>query len=253
MWAVILCTALIPTIIYTIYIRNIELYEREKWRWITVGFLWGAIIALPFLYILARLYSGQYSREHEYYELNNSLGTVILICLIIPFIGEFIKIIGMFIVKSQVDEVEDGLIFGATLGLGFAAMANIFYLYQGFEWEPRILVLLIIPSISTTLLHASSTAIAGYGAAKKTVEMENLSMVSYFVAGVLIHGLFNTLSLTSLIFKDTLGFTYYILGLVIILVVSNLVFRTIRGRMHQLIKILDEETESERRKREDEG
>ncbi len=253
MWVVILCTALIPTIIYTIYIRNIELYEREKWRWITVGFLWGAIIALPFLYILARIYSGQYSREHEYYELNDSLWTLILICLILPFIGEFIKIMGMVIVKSQVDEVEDGLIYGGTLGLGFAAMANIFYLYQGFEWEPRTLVLLIIPSISTALLHASSSAIAGYGAAKKAVDMENRSMVSYFVAGVLIHGLFNTLSLTSIIFKDTLGFTYYILGLVIILVVSNLVFRTIRGRMHQLIKILDEETESERKKREDEG
>jgi RsiW-degrading membrane proteinase PrsW (M82 family) len=253
MWVVILCTALIPTIIYTIYIRNIEIYEREKWRWITVSFLWGAIIALPFLYVLARIFSGQYSREHEYYEVNNSFSTIILVCLILPFIGEFIKILGMFIVKSQVEEVEDGLIYGATLGLGFAAMANIFYLYQGFEWEPRTLALLIIPSISTALLHASSTAIAGYGAAKKTVEMENLSMVSYFVAGVLIHGLFNTLSLTSLIFKDTLGVTYYILGLVIILVVSNLVFRTIRARMLQLIKILDEETESERREREDEG
>jgi RsiW-degrading membrane proteinase PrsW (M82 family) len=250
MWAVILCTALIPTIIYTIYIRNIELYEREKWRWIAVGFLWGAIVALPFLYILARIYSGQYSREHEYYEIDNSLRTVILICLILPFISEFIKVIGMIIVKNQVEEVEDGLIYGATLGLGFAAMANIFYLYQGFDWELKELALLIIPSISTALLHASSTAIAGYGIAKKTVEMENLSMVSYFIAGVLIHGLFNTLSLTSLIFKDTLGFTYYILGLVIILVVSNLVFRTIRARMLQLIKILDEETESERKMRE---
>jgi RsiW-degrading membrane proteinase PrsW (M82 family) len=252
MWAVILATALIPTVIYTIYIRNIEIYEREKWRWISVSFLWGAIVALPFLYILSRIFSGQYSREHEYYEVNNSIISIIFICLILPFVSEFIKILGMFIVKSQVEEVEDGLIYGATLGLGFAAMANIFYLYQGFDWEPKELALLMIPSISTALLHASSTAIAGYGIAKKTVEMENLGMVSYFVAGVLIHGLFNTLSLTSLIFKDTLGVTYYILGLVIILVVSNLVFRTIRARMLQLIKLLDEETESERRTREEE-
>ncbi len=248
-WVVIMCTALIPTIIYTVYIRNIELYEREKWRWISVGFLWGAVIALPFLYVLAGLFSSQFSREHEYYDLDNSISTVILICLVLPLIGEFIKIIGIFIVKSQMDEVEDGLIYGGTIGLGFAAMANIFYMNQGFEWELRTLALLIIPSISTALLHASSTAIAGYGIAKRMVDSDNRSMATYFIAGVLIHGLFNTLSLTSLIFKDTLGVTYYLVGLLIILVVSNLVFRVIRARMHKLIKILDEETEQERKKR----
>ena len=76
-------------------------------------------------------------------------------------------------------------------------------------------------------------------------------MATYFIAGVMIHGLFNTLSLLSVIFKDTLGVTYYLVGLLIILVVSNLVFRVIRARMHKLIKILDEETEQERKKRQE--
>lgn len=248
-WVVILCTALIPTIFYTMYIRNIELYERERWRWISVGYIWGAVIALPFLYILALMFSGEFLREHEYYELNSSIGTVLLICLLLPFAGELIKIIGMYIVKSQVDEVEDGLIYGATIGLGFAAIVNIFYMNQGFEWEPKALVLLIIPSISTALLHASSTAVAGYGLSRMMVDGDNSSIILYFLAGVLIHGVFNTLSLTTLIFRDTLGYTYYLLGLVIILVASSLVFRSVRARMHTLIKILDEETEKERRKR----
>ncbi|MEE9152434.1 MAG: PrsW family glutamic-type intramembrane protease [Thermoplasmata archaeon] len=247
-WLVILCSALIPTIIYTIYIRNIELYEREKWRWISVSYLWGAVIALPFLYILARMFSDQFLREHEYYEFNSTVGIVILICLVLPFVSELIKMIGIFTVRSQVGEVEDGLIYGATIGLGFAAIANIFYMNQGFEWDLKTLALLIIPSISTALLHASSSAVAGYGISKRMVEGENLSMITYFFAGVLIHVLFNVLSLTSLIFKDVLGYTYHILGIVIILVVSSLVFRMIRGRMHKLIKILDEETEKERRK-----
>jgi len=155
----------------------------------------------------------------------------------------------MYIVKSQVDEVEDGLIYGATIGLGFAAIVNIFYMNQSFEWESKALVLLIIPSISTALLHASSTAVAGYGLSRMMVDGDNSSIILYFLAGVLIHGVFNTLSLTSLIFRDTLGYTYYLLGLVIILVASSLVFRSVRARMHTLIKILDEETEKERRKR----
>jgi RsiW-degrading membrane proteinase PrsW (M82 family) len=242
-WAVILGAALIPTIIYTIYIRNIEIYEREGWGWIGLGYIWGAAVALPFIFVLGYLFSGQYLREHEYYELNSSLPVIIFICLILPVVGELIKVIGILLVKGQVEEVEDGLIYGATLGLGFAAMVNVFYLYQGFDWDPAILVLLIIPSISTALLHASSSAIAGYGASKKIVEWDNLHMIAYFFAGVLIHALFNGLSLASLVFKDTLGNTYYILGIVIILVVSNLVFRTIRARMLTLIKLLDQETE----------
>lgn len=248
-WVVILCTALIPTIAYTIYIRNIELYEREGWRWIAVGYIWGAVIAIPFLFILSLMFSGQFLREHEYYELKGSVATMVLICLVLPFVGELVKVIGMLSVKSQVDEVEDGLIYGATIGLGFAAIANVFYLHQGFDWEPKALALLIIPSISTALLHASSSAVVGYGVSRRMVFWENLNMITYFFAGVLIHALFNALSLLSLIFKDTLGYTYYVLGIVIILVVSNLVFRTIRARMHKLIKILDEETEKERRKR----
>jgi RsiW-degrading membrane proteinase PrsW (M82 family) len=171
---------------------------------------------------------------------------IIFICLVLPFFGELIKVLGILLVKGQVEEVEDGLIYGAIIGLGFAAMVNLFYLYQGFDWDPTALALLIVPSISTALLHASSSAIAGYGVSKRIVEWENLSVMVYFFAGVLIHSLFNTLSLASLLFRDTLGFTYYVLGLVIILVISNLVFRTIRARMHTLIKILDQETEDTR-------
>ncbi len=146
-WLVILAATLIPTIIYTIYIRNIEHYLREEWRWILVSYLWGALAALPFLFILAFLFSGQYMREHEYYKLDSSTGMVVLICIVLPFTMELMKTIGIYVVRSRVDEVEDGLIHGATIGLGFAALANIFYLNQGFSWEPKTLVILIIPTI----------------------------------------------------------------------------------------------------------
>jgi RsiW-degrading membrane proteinase PrsW (M82 family) len=164
-WAIILGTALIPTLGYTIYIRNIEKYMPEEWRWIGLGYLWGALTALPFIFALAYMFSGEYLREHEYYELNSSFETIIFICIILPFIGELIKGLGMFKVRNKVDEVEDGLIHGATIGLGFAALANIFYLYQGFEWDYQVLALLVISSISTALLHGSSTAVTGYGIA----------------------------------------------------------------------------------------
>ncbi len=73
-------------------------------------------------------------------------------------------------------------------------------------------------------------------------------MVIYFLAGVWIHALFNAFSLSMYLSREIWGFTYYLAGLLIILLVSSLVFRTIRARMHKLIKILDEETEMERRK-----
>ena len=49
--------------------------------------------------------------------------------IIAPFVEEFLKALGMMRagVKEEVDEVEDGLVYGAACGLGFAATENLMY------------------------------------------------------------------------------------------------------------------------------
>ncbi|MFO7992203.1 MAG: PrsW family glutamic-type intramembrane protease [Thermoplasmata archaeon] len=247
-WIIILGVAFIPSIVYSIYIRNIERWEREPWRWVALGYLWGGVAAGIFLAISFFVYR-RVEREHEYYRLYKSLYDVILIVIVFPIIGELVKSIGLILVKKELDEVEDGLIHGAIIGLSFGAFVNVAYLYVNFTWatEPvagyavPTLVFLIMSSISTMLLHGSSTAAAGYSVSEALVNLDYSHLVLYFTAGVLIHAAFNLLSIGTIYFKLESGL-YALIGLGGVMLISMIVFRTIRARLLNLIRILDYET-----------
>ncbi len=44
--AILVIAAFLPPIVYAIWIRNTEKYNREKWKSIALCFLWGASIAV---------------------------------------------------------------------------------------------------------------------------------------------------------------------------------------------------------------
>ncbi|MBP7087404.1 MAG: PrsW family intramembrane metalloprotease, partial [Methanomassiliicoccales archaeon] len=92
-------------------------------------------------------------------------------------------------------EPEDGFIYGAAAGLGFAAMENIFYnssaLIDGYE---VFLATALTRAVASTLLHASASAVLGYGIARKYLDGARGRRSSYFpfyLAAVVLHGLFN--------------------------------------------------------------
>ncbi len=247
-WIIILGISFIPSILYSIHIRNIEDYKKEPWRYVTLAYIWGAIAAGIFILISFSIY-GQIEREHEYFQFFRSISNVFILVILFPLVGEGLKVIGLFLVKKELDEVEDGLIHGAILGLGFGAFANMVYLYTAFTWasEPiagyavPTLAFLAMASISTMLLHGSSTAAAGYGISEALVNRDYKHMILYFLAGVLIHGSFNLLSVTTIYLEFRSGL-YSLVGLVGVMLISMIVFRTIRARLLKLIEILDLET-----------
>ncbi len=251
-WMIILTVSLVPPIAYSIYIRNIEEYKREPWRYVALAYLWGGVAAGIFVLISSLMY-GQIEREHEYFQFFRSISNVFIIVILFPLVGEGIKAVGLLFVKKELDEVEDGLIHGAILGLGFGGFANIAYLYTAFTWQTEMiggyevptLLFLIMASVSTILLHGSSTAATGYGISSALVEYDHGHLVLYFLAGVSIHLLFNLLNIVTIYLEVQSGL-YYLIGLAGVLLISNLVFRTIRARLLKLIEILDLETHKER-------
>ncbi|MGM0405131.1 MAG: PrsW family glutamic-type intramembrane protease [Thermoplasmatota archaeon] len=233
---------------YSAYIRNIEKWEKEPWSSVSTSFIAGALAALVFLVISYLLY-GQIMREHEYFQFFKSISNVFIIIILLPLVGEGLKAISILSVKGELDEVEDGLIQGASAGLGFGGFANIIYLYFTFTWATEniggydipILVFLIMASISTILLHGSASAAVGYGISTAMVEHDHLHMALYFFAGISIHILFNLLNIITIYLEVQSGF-YYLIGIGGVLLISNLVFRTIRTRLLKLIEVLDYET-----------
>ena len=52
---------------------------------------------------------------------------LLLSVIIAPIIEELSKALGLRLIKNQIFELEDGLIYGAVAGFGFAATENLIY------------------------------------------------------------------------------------------------------------------------------
>jgi len=187
---ILFIAAFTPPIVYTIWIRNTEKYHREKWKGIFLSFLWGATIAIIAAVILEWILN--YSIAPS---LNPEFSHLMAVVVIAPFAEELTKPLALRLktIKKELNEPEDGLIYGAVAGLGFSATENLFYGYDFLtEGIMFFLVLIFLRSIGGCLLHASATAWTGYGYGKKIMKNTSLlKVVPYFIVAILVHAIYN--------------------------------------------------------------
>ena len=102
---VLIPVAFIPMICFLIWIRNSEKYNKESWKSLIFVFLWGAIIATGMSIILED-------------RISNHISTFFILAVIVaPIVEEFAKPLSLRLIKKNITEVEDGLIYGAVAGL----------------------------------------------------------------------------------------------------------------------------------------
>lgn len=185
--------AFLPAIIYVIWIRNTEKYNRERWIPIIICFIWGAsiaIIASIFLELFLEISLTASIQSTNLFGLSTAI-------IIAPFVEELVKPFALRtrIVKREIKELEDGLIYGAVAGLGFSATENLFYGYSFLsEGLVVFLILIIVRSFGGCLLHASATALTGYGYGKTLINgTSKFRIVPYFIIAVFAHALYNFL------------------------------------------------------------
>ena len=183
--------AFLPPVIYAIWIRNVEVLNRESWKPIFACFLWGATIAVIASLILEVILSIPLTISIS----DANIFAIISAVIIAPFVEELTKpiVLRFKVVKKELDEVEDGLIYGAIAGLGFSATENLLYgtmfLSYGFF---AFLIGMMLRSFGGCLLHASATAWTGYGFGKSVMRKSTiLRVVPYFILAIGLHALYN--------------------------------------------------------------
>ena len=218
--------AFLPPIIYAIWIRNTEKYNREKWKPIIVCFLWGATIAIVASIILELILGISLAIS---FDDGNILGLVTAI-IIAPFAEELTKPLALRTktVKKELDELEDGLIYGAVAGLGFSATENLLYgwcfLSEGLF---VFLVLIIIRSFGGCLLHASATALTGYGYGKTIIQGKSiLRVLPFFILAIFVHAFYNFL-----VSLDIVGLVISLFAALIFVAIS---IRLVRNKIKSL-------------------
>jgi len=218
--------AFLPPIIYAIWIRNTEKYDREKWKPIIVCFLWGATIAIVASIILELILGISLAIS---FDDGNIIGLVTAI-IIAPFAEELTKplVLRTKTVKKELDELEDGLIYGAVAGLGFSATENLLYgwcfLSEGLF---VFLVLIIIRSFGGCLLHASATALTGYGYGKTIIRGKSiLRVLPFFILAIFVHAFYNFL-----VSLDIVGLVISLFAALIFVAIS---IRLVRNKIKSL-------------------
>ncbi len=187
-YLVLFIISFLPPAIYAVWIRNTEKYEREPWRAIFISFLWGATIAIVASLILETVFS-----IPVYASFGGISASFILAVIIAPFSEELTKplILSFGAVKKEINELEDGLIYGAAAGLGFSATENLFYSMGFLEYGIEMfIILVIIRTIGGCLLHASATAMTGYGYSRYLMGKGN-GIAVYFIIAMMMHSLYN--------------------------------------------------------------
>jgi RsiW-degrading membrane proteinase PrsW (M82 family) len=201
--------SLLPALFYLAWVRRSARFQRESWGPLLGAFLYGALFATiaaalveVTLVALGTAASQQYpAPEFVFLNGNSTLGGIFLVLVIAPFVEEGLKASGVYSYRDRFRSIADGPVFGASVGLGFGFFETFLYglgafLVGGLEAG---IVLILVRSISSVLLHGSSTGMFGYGYARSRFNQPGPGTGSYYLLAVAMHSGFNVLASLSVI------------------------------------------------------
>lgn len=201
---IIVLVALVPALLYLLWIRGNERYRTVAWGPIIASFLYGAVIAtlvaagIEAAFVYAGTSISQVLPGPEFTFLNGSstAGQFFLVLVVAPFVEEGLKALGVIGQRSNLRVVSDGPVFGASVGLGFGFFETFLYGVVGYSVGglPTAIALVLVRSISSVLLHASATAMFGYGYARERLLGEPGMAGRYYLVAVGMHSGFNVLA-----------------------------------------------------------
>ncbi|HJM81904.1 MAG TPA: PrsW family intramembrane metalloprotease [Candidatus Poseidoniia archaeon] len=224
--------AFIPAYMYLKSIRNTEQYDREPWEALRIAFAWGAISGVFLALLLSQLGISLLLillTKLTDPSVHDILPLIAGAVIVAPIVEEFAKPLVMFrnqTIRKEINELEDGIVYGAACGLGFGATENVMYgLTEGLSMAglAGMAFLIVIRTVSSILLHLVTTSYTGHGIARYMLNGEPFSVVlKYYLVAVIVHATWNLAAIYSLVFTSSETGAFLIFLFSIILAVSGL-------------------------------
>lgn len=118
--------AVVPAIFYSLLVLYLDRNEKEPWYFLLGAFTWGAVVAVVFSYFFNSLTGLAVTIAY-----GADAGEFVAVVIAAPFFEEIFKgsalLVLLLLFRSHFDNVLDGIIYGALVGLGFAMTENIIY------------------------------------------------------------------------------------------------------------------------------
>jgi protease PrsW len=215
---VMVVSAFALPLVFVWWIRNTPRYGREPIATVLRVFGWGAVVSAVIAAVLEFAFIGVAMQIPVLYSYlanrftNIDPATVFGFLVAAPLIEEASKALGVRSARRKINAPPDGLVYGATAGLGFSAMENLLYgvsayilLIQEGGNPSGALLVIAARSFSSSLLHASSTATTGFGLAKGWLLKRRYAFVPFYLVAVAMHATFNFLTGLGSLYPGQLG------------------------------------------------
>lgn len=227
---------ILQTVVYLLFIRAIDLYEREPMRYVVPVFVWGFTVAAGASLFFNTVFSFTLSTVTSR-GVTNMLTTVVGA----PIVEECSKGLALLLIffvayaarrRSGIVEfagVMDGIVYGSAVGFGFAIAEDILY---GLQYGPEVFVM---RRIFGGFAHAAFTSLTGIGIGLipfvRTTMLKPIPPLLGLLGAILLHASFN---LTATLF-GSLAYVvlFFVVAAYLLTIVVWLVFerRTIRDEL----------------------
>lgn len=155
---------IVQTVLYLLFIRAIDLYEREPLRYVVPVFVWGFAVATSVSLVFNTLF--QLTLSSVTSVQTASFFTAVLVAPVVEESSKGLALLLIFfiayIVRRRSGLIEfagvmDGIVYGSAVGFGFAIAEDILY---GLQYGPETF---IVRRIFGGFAHAAFTSLTGIG------------------------------------------------------------------------------------------
>ena len=154
----------LQTVVYLLFIRAIDLYEREELRYVIPVFLWGLTVAVVISLFFNTLFSVVLSAV-----VDVEVADVLTAVFVAPVVEEFAKGLALLIAFAvasivslrrggiEFSGVMDGIVYGSAVAFGFSIVEDVIY-YAQYD-EQTFIARRILGGFG----HAAFTSLTGIG------------------------------------------------------------------------------------------
>lgn len=227
--------AIIPMSTYLFFIWKFDRYDREPFKLVLIDYFWGAagaiVLALIGSFLISTFFSFFIKNELELNQFNS--------VVVAPVVEEITKGFFLLIIISnrKFDNITDGIVYGGAIGLGFGMTENFLYFISFAESVQSWIMLVIIRSLFSAVMHCVSTAtlgaFLGYAKFKPKLQKVFYGLLGLLIA-ILIHSTWNfTLNYKSI---APLGFLFLFISIIIFIAAFSISVRSERKIIYNELK-----------------
>lgn len=224
---IVIIAALLPAILLWLYVWKKDPQPEPKMKLVTAVLL-GIVICIPVGFLEMGISHLMFGADGE---PTSFAGTTAIAFLEAALPEEVFKLLALWLVlrkNSHFDEYYDGIVYAVCVGLGFAAIENVFYLYGEEEWVLVAIVraLLAVPG------HYIFAILMGYYYSIYHFKDRSLkNAICILLVPILAHGAYDAIAMSELIDSYIGGFSSPLL-----IYFSVKMHKVVKNKMILLIK-----------------